>query len=67
VLHSDERVEALARFQQACILHALRFPALRRLVYSTCRCAGGWMGGRRVREGSQPCSLAVSSCSLVLP
>lgn len=35
--HCDERVEALAQFQQSCILQALRFPALRRLVYSTCR------------------------------
>jgi hypothetical protein len=37
VEHCDERVEALAQFQQSCILQALRFPALRRLVYSTCR------------------------------
>ncbi|KAL4452334.1 hypothetical protein ABPG75_007996 [Micractinium tetrahymenae] len=36
VEHCDERVEALAQFQQAAILHALRFPALQRLVYSTC-------------------------------
>ena len=43
VAHSDERVEALAQFQAACIRHALRFPALRRLVYSTCRCVvEGW-------------------------
>lgn len=38
VEYSDKRVEALAQFQAACILHALRFPALHRLVYSTCRC-----------------------------
>jgi putative methyltransferase len=31
-----ERVESLARFQEACLRHALHFPALRRLVYSTC-------------------------------
>ena len=30
------RVEGLARFQEAALRHALRFPALRRLVYSTC-------------------------------
>lgn len=35
--YSDDRVEALAQFQQACLLHALRFPALQRLAYSTCR------------------------------
>lgn len=35
--HCDERVESLAQFQQAAVLHALRFPALQRLVYSTCR------------------------------
>uniref|UniRef100_A0A061RLC0 Putative methyltransferase n=1 Tax=Tetraselmis sp. GSL018 TaxID=582737 RepID=A0A061RLC0_9CHLO len=30
------RVEMLARFQEAALRHALRFPRLRRLVYSTC-------------------------------
>ena len=44
VEHSDERVEALAQFQQSCILQALRFPALQRLVYSTCRWVNGWGG-----------------------
>lgn len=49
IIYSDERVEALAQFQATCIRHALRFPALQRLVYSTCRCAGrvsglgGWV------------------------
>lgn len=32
----QQRVEQLARFQEAAVLHALKFPALRRLVYSTC-------------------------------
>ena len=31
-----QRVAQLARFQQAALRHALRFPGLRRLVYSTC-------------------------------
>lgn len=44
IAYSDERVEALAQFQASCIRHALRFPALRRLVYSTCRCALGMLG-----------------------
>ena len=30
------RIEGLARFQEAALRHALRFPALQRLVYSTC-------------------------------
>lgn len=33
---TDDRIEQLARFQEAALRHALRFPALRRLVYSTC-------------------------------
>ncbi|MBN3293924.1 NSUN5 methyltransferase, partial [Polypterus senegalus] len=33
---SEERLQALARFQQLCLAHALRFPCLKRLVYSTC-------------------------------
>lgn len=36
VRYVDERVEALAAFQEAALRHALRFPALQRLVYSTC-------------------------------
>mmetsp|Transcript_40301 Transcript_40301/g.89498 ORF Transcript_40301/g.89498 Transcript_40301/m.89498 type:complete len:538 (+) Transcript_40301:127-1740(+) len=31
-----ERIEQLARFQEAALRHALCFPALQRLVYSTC-------------------------------
>ncbi len=31
-----ERLEKLAAFQEEALRHALRFPALRRLVYSTC-------------------------------
>ncbi|XP_066492598.1 28S rRNA (cytosine-C(5))-methyltransferase [Tiliqua scincoides] len=31
-----ERLQALARFQRKMVAHALRFPALQRLVYSTC-------------------------------
>jgi 16S rRNA C967 or C1407 C5-methylase (RsmB/RsmF family) len=31
-----ERLERLASFQEAALRHALRFPALQRLVYSTC-------------------------------
>lgn len=31
-----ERLQALAGFQQKMLAHALRFPALQRLVYSTC-------------------------------
>lgn len=31
-----QRVEQLAKFQEAAVLHALKFPALKRLVYSTC-------------------------------
>ena len=33
---SQERLRALAAFQQRALSHALTFPALRRLVYSTC-------------------------------
>lgn len=33
---ASQRVAQLARFQQAALRHALRFPGLRRLVYSTC-------------------------------
>ncbi|XP_074869793.1 28S rRNA (cytosine-C(5))-methyltransferase isoform X2 [Carettochelys insculpta] len=33
---SMERLRALAAFQRKALGHALRFPALRRLVYSTC-------------------------------
>uniref|UniRef100_A0A8C3WZP3 28S rRNA (cytosine-C(5))-methyltransferase n=1 Tax=Catagonus wagneri TaxID=51154 RepID=A0A8C3WZP3_9CETA len=33
---SRERLRALAGFQQRALSHALTFPALRRLVYSTC-------------------------------
>ncbi|XP_075576115.1 28S rRNA (cytosine-C(5))-methyltransferase [Pelecanus crispus] len=33
---SAERLQALAGFQRKVLSHALRFPALRRLVYSTC-------------------------------
>ena len=32
----EERIEKLAAFQEAALRHALSFPALRRLVYSTC-------------------------------
>ena len=32
----EARVEKLAEFQEAALRHALAFPALRRLVYSTC-------------------------------
>lgn len=31
-----ERLQALAGFQQKMLRHALRFPAVQRLVYSTC-------------------------------
>ncbi len=31
-----DRIERLARFQEAVVLHALTLPALQRLVYSTC-------------------------------
>ena len=31
-----ERIERLARFQEAAVKHALQLPALQRLVYSTC-------------------------------
>ncbi|GAB4818953.1 hypothetical protein N2152v2_005999 [Parachlorella kessleri] len=34
--YCDERVEKLAQFQEAALCHALQFPALQRLVYSTC-------------------------------
>ncbi|KAM4814144.1 28S rRNA (cytosine-C(5))-methyltransferase isoform X1 [Urocitellus parryii] len=33
---SQERLRALAGFQQRALCHALSFPSLRRLVYSTC-------------------------------
>ncbi|XP_004688341.2 PREDICTED: probable 28S rRNA (cytosine-C(5))-methyltransferase [Condylura cristata] len=33
---SKERLQALAGFQQRALCHALTFPALQRLVYSTC-------------------------------
>ncbi|XP_062309733.1 probable 28S rRNA (cytosine-C(5))-methyltransferase [Osmerus eperlanus] len=32
----DKRLQALAAFQLRCLNHALRFPRLQRLVYSTC-------------------------------
>ncbi|XP_006641000.1 28S rRNA (cytosine-C(5))-methyltransferase [Lepisosteus oculatus] len=32
----ERRLQALAGFQLRCLRHALRFPSLRRLVYSTC-------------------------------
>ena len=32
----NERIEKLARFQEAAVRHALQLPALKRLVYSTC-------------------------------
>eukprot|EP00873_Tetraselmis_striata_P029750 jgi/Tetstr1/450014/TSEL_037061.t1 len=32
----DRRVQALAEFQKTALRHALRFPALERIVYSTC-------------------------------
>lgn len=35
IMQSD-RLERLAAFQEAALRHALRFPALQRLVYSTC-------------------------------
>lgn len=31
-----ERLQALSRFQRKMLAHALKFPALQRLVYSTC-------------------------------
>jgi len=36
IAHTDERVEALASFQEAALRHALRFPAALRVAYSTC-------------------------------
>lgn len=33
---SKERLRALAAFQQRALCHALTFPSLQRLVYSTC-------------------------------
>lgn len=33
---SKERLRALAGFQQRALCHALTFPSLQRLVYSTC-------------------------------
>ena len=36
VAHTDPRVEALAAFQTAALMQALRFPGARRVVYSTC-------------------------------
>nr|KAJ3420926.1 putative 28S rRNA (cytosine-C(5))-methyltransferase [Polyrhizophydium stewartii] len=33
---TDERVRALADFQKQVILHAFKFPAVKRVVYSTC-------------------------------
>ena len=32
----EDRIERLARFQEAAVRHALTLPALQRLVYSTC-------------------------------
>lgn len=32
----EERIEKLADFQEAALRQALRFPAVRRVVYSTC-------------------------------
>lgn len=36
VVSSAERLQALAGFQRRVLNHALSFPALQRLVYSTC-------------------------------
>ena len=36
VAYSDSRVQALAAFQTAALLHALSFPAAQRVAYSTC-------------------------------
>lgn len=35
-LKEQERLSALASFQLRCLNHGLRFPRLKRLVYSTC-------------------------------
>lgn len=32
----QKRLRALAQFQMKCVLHAMNFPAVRRIVYSTC-------------------------------
>jgi len=32
----DERLERLASFQQAMIAHAIKFPSVQKIVYSTC-------------------------------
>jgi len=36
VMYTDERVEQLSAFQVSAILHAMSFPNVTRLVYSTC-------------------------------
>lgn len=36
ISHTDDRVEALATFQEAALRHALRFPSALRVAYSTC-------------------------------
>ena len=36
VMYTDERVEQLSAFQVSAILHAMSFPKVTRLVYSTC-------------------------------
>lgn len=36
VQYQDERVEALAAFQQSALRHAFKFPSVKRIVYSTC-------------------------------
>ena len=34
--HNDTRVKSLAKFQKRALQHALSFPKLKKLVYSTC-------------------------------
>jgi putative methyltransferase len=36
VHYKDERVEALATFQENALRHAFKFPSVKRIVYSTC-------------------------------
>lgn len=36
VEYTDDRVEQLSRFQLSAIMHAMSFPGVKRLVYSTC-------------------------------
>ena len=68
--YCDERVEKLAQFQEAALRHALSFPSLQRLVYSTCRCSAIPWCNAAARFGHRACCMdpaAVGGYAALLP